>query len=98
MDAEGSKAEFIRLSANWQFKKDPAGIGEKEKWVEGESAVGWSLYRTDLGVGWEQQGHSNAVGMGWCKKSITIPEKIDGKRLYLFFEACDEDAWMWIDG
>jgi len=108
-NVEGGKAEFIKLSASWDFRfiklsgggdsvKVPSTIGDKEKWFESNSTDHWSLFRTDLGVGWEAQGYPDSAGVGWFKKNITIPEKIDGKRLYLFFESCDEDACVWIDG
>lgn len=98
IDMDGGKAEFVRLSAAWDFRPDPSAVGERDRWFDSGSTNDWRLFRTDLGIGWEAQGFTNVTTWGWFRKDITIPAAMAGRPLHLFFEACDEDAWVWLDG
>ena len=89
---------LYRLNAVWRFARDLNDVGQKEKWFAPALKDGtWTSYRTDLGIGWEKQGFPGD-GLGWFRKSIRVPEGLTGKKLYLYFRAVDESAWVYIDG
>jgi hypothetical protein len=88
-----------RLPALWQVRLDPDRIGEQNGWSgPGAPDTGWTKYRTDLGVGWEEQGYPGGDGDGWFRCELTVPTSLDQAHRYLFFGACDEETWVWLDG
>lgn len=95
---KGTDVFLYRLSANWKFARDLENVGQRKGWFKTDfDDSKWSLYRVDLGVGWEEQGFSGD-GFGWFRKLITVPKELNRKHLYLYFRAVDEEAWVYIDG
>lgn len=89
----------LRLPAAWRFALDPDNVGEAKGWAAAEVADGpWATCRTDLDRGWETQGFPGATGLGWYRQRCDLPADLAGKRLYLLFEAVDEDAWVYVNG
>ncbi|MFA6107518.1 MAG: DUF4838 domain-containing protein [Candidatus Latescibacterota bacterium] len=99
VDGGAGTISVYRLPALWQVHLDPARVGEQEHWFgAGAPDRGWTKYRTDLGVGWEEQGFPGADGDGWFRCELTVPASLDRPHRYLFFGACDEETWVWVDG
>jgi len=92
------EAVLYRLDALWRFARDLDEVGQKDKWFATAFNDGaWASYRTDLGIGWEKQGFPGN-GLGWFRKVIRVPKALVGEKLYLYFRAVDESAWVYIDG
>ena len=51
-----------------------------------------------IGQFWEKQGYPNLDGSGWYRKKIKFPKLPAGKKVYMYFGAVDESAWLYIDG
>jgi len=89
----------LRLPAAWRFALDREGAGEAKGWAAADFADGaWATCRTDLDRGWDGQGFPGTTGLGWYRQRLDLPAEFAGKRLTLFFEAADEDAWVYVDG
>jgi hypothetical protein len=96
---DSGAVQVYRLPALWQVRLDRDRVGEAQGWFgAGAPADGWSKYRTDLGVGWEDQGYPGTDGDGWFRCQLTVPGTLNRPYRYLFFAACDEEAWVWLDG
>ena len=89
---------LYRLSAKWRFARDLEDVGREQRWfAPGFEDDQWTQYRSDLGVGWEEQG-SEGNGLGWFRQTIPVPAELKHKHLALYFRAVDESAWVYIDG
>jgi hypothetical protein len=96
---QAGETQVLRLPAAWRFALDPEDVGEAKGWAAADFAdAGWASCRTDLGCGWEAQGFAGATGLGWYRQRLDLPAEFAGKRLFLLFEAVDEDAWVYLNG
>ncbi len=97
--ARESDITILPLSPEWRFATDPKDAGTGAKWFAPEFDDGaWATVRSDVDKGWESQGFEDYTGVGWYRQQFT-PAKLPAKKhLYLFFEAVDEDAIVYIDG
>ena len=78
----------------WRFLRDYAGVGEhagvflpehaNDDWTPIEIETFW--------------GDKGGTGVGWYRRDVNIPPLPMGKRVYLYFEAVDEELVLWIDG
>lgn len=86
-----------RLPADgWKFRTDPQDVGRDEKWYAtdlDESA--WK----DIGIEqfWQKFGF-DYEGVGWYRRTITLPDDPGGDRTVIHFEAVDESTWLWVNG
>lgn len=94
-------AQVARLNAVWKIAADPKKVGEKDAWfapAPGFDDRAWRTVRTDLEWGWEHQGMFGYLGEAWYRQQAAIPDDFKARHVYLLFEACDEDAWVYVDG
>ncbi len=97
--AAAGPVAVYRLPATWQLHLDPQRQGEDQGWAAaGAPDSGWTSYRTDLTVGWEEQGYPGVDGDGWFRCRLHLPDALNRPYRYLFFGACDEETWVWLDG
>lgn len=93
------EVQVYQLPATWALRRDPALEGEAVGWAAADLDVSdWGTYRTDLKTGWEDQGYPGTDGVFWFRSRVTVPPSLDGGYVYLYFRACDEEAWVWVDG
>ncbi|NDK13881.1 MAG: hypothetical protein COY42_04595 [Armatimonadetes bacterium CG_4_10_14_0_8_um_filter_66_14] len=86
-------AKLHPLANSWRFATDPKDEGAEKGWDKPSfDDTKWALVRSDKGSGWEAQGFADYTGAGWYRQNFEVPAQPGGKRLYLFFEAVDEDA------
>ena len=95
----GIDLEDVRVIAfpePWRFKMDPKNIGVTEKWFDPAlDDEKWGLMRTNTGWGWGR----NRPGIGWYRTELPLTEQgIQKKFKYLHFRACDEEAWVYLNG
>ena len=96
------QVKVVTFPEPWRFKIDNDDKGVKGKWFD--SAIddsGWAKIRTDKNVGWEKQGFGGlkAYGYGWYRAELPFTEKDMGRKFkYLYFEAIDEQAWLYLNG
>ncbi|MFP3902938.1 MAG: HEAT repeat domain-containing protein [Armatimonadota bacterium] len=80
----------------WKFRTDPQDVGRDEEWYAvdlHESA--WK----DIGIEkfWQNFGF-DYEGVGWYRRTITLPDDPGGDRTVMHFEAVDESTWLWVNG
>lgn len=96
---QAGEVTVLRLPAAWRLALDPQGVGDQEQWFgTGFDDAKWTAQRIDLGYGWESQGFAGATGVGWYRQRLEVPADLAEKRLYLLFEAVDEDATVYANG
>jgi hypothetical protein len=79
----------------WRFKTDAEEIGLDEQWFGAQlEDSGWETIAIERF--WGDVGPD--PGVGWYRRTITLPEREQPARVQLDFEAVDESAWIWING
>jgi beta-glucuronidase len=86
----------LSLSGIWQFKKDTAGVGEKENWQAGlknSQAIAvpgsWNEQFTDS---------RDYLGLVWYEKETYIPNGWKGQKIVLRIGSANYAAKIWING
>ena len=113
-DIDLDSIEFVPLSNPWRFKLvelDQATIlgpnasdadeGLRHKWFDlATEDSQWSPiqvgkgYTREAGGGW-----GNEPGFGWYRTVLPLTESRRARHFkYLHFSACDEDAWVYLNG
>ena len=100
-DEKGEVTQIYKLSSLWKFKyvgeeKNPPGIDKY--FADDFNDASWRYMRDDVAVGWEEQGMGILDGNAIYRNSFELPEKLPKLHYYLYFIACDEEAWAYING
>ena len=103
-------APFVKLPLFWKFKLDPNDVGIKEKWFTPGLARKWKEHMP-VNRAWEKPySHYrfpskelrakmvNYNGIGWYAASIKVPADWKDRKVYLYFGAVDESAWIYCNG
>ncbi len=99
----GEVRPVLDLDGPWEFRLDPASVGEAEGWC-GESVSFPDSIRVP--GAWDAQGfgeetakmcHSH-VGKGWYGRTVAIPADWQGRRLFLCFGGVYRSAKVWVNG
>ena len=100
IDLEG--VEVVTMPEPWPFKIDTQNEGVKGRWFDPSvDHSPWARIRTDREMGWDKQGFGGAqtVGYGWYRAPLPLSEaQLKKPFKYLYFEASDEDAWVYVNG
>lgn len=101
-DVDMERVQVVTFPEPWQFKldTDDEGVALQLFSVELDDSA-WAQVRTDIERGWEKQGFAGkqSVGYGWYRARLPLAEKdLTREFRYLYFEAVDEDAWVYING
>ena len=88
----------VPLETTWRFKTDPQKVGVEQEWFAPDAPESdWTPMRTDRS--WQSQGYEEYHGSAWYRIRFTMPEDFDTrKHLWLFFEAVDKEAYVYVDG
>ena len=89
------------LPEPWKFKPDPDDEGLANGWFTPDfNDADWAEIRTDLEQGWDGQGfEEQRIGYGWYRQRLAAdPAAAVGRHRYLYFQAVDEDAYVYLDG
>ena len=89
----------ISFSQQWRFAIDPADTGVSKNWhTVGFDDSKWTTVRSDTGQGWEYE-IGPYDGYGWYRGELPVlPEGSEGKLVYIYFGAVDEQAWVYLNG
>ena len=108
------KAKVVAFPELWRFKLlaeteavmtglnvPDVDQGMREKWFDPATDDSqWSSVK--VGTGYTRTaggGWGNKPGFGWYRTEIPLtPKDVKRKFKYLYFEACDEDAWVYVNG
>ncbi len=90
------RVQVITLSKPWRWKMDVEDHGVREKWFgPAFDDRGWETLPTDS----QDKGWGTSTGFGWYRNELPLTKQ-DAKKKYtaLYFGACDEDAWVYLNG
>ena len=102
-DAAGIDHDLLhlKLPVSWKFRPDPRDMGKAAGWFRRQMDDSeWAELRTDISKGWDSQGfEKERVGYGWYRQ-VLAPSKqaAHSKHRFLFFQAVDEQAWVYLNG
>ncbi|MDX9757807.1 MAG: alpha-amylase family glycosyl hydrolase [Bacteroidota bacterium] len=86
----------LNLDGTWQFRPDPRGIGEKEKWFLKSDNRKWDTLTVP--GSWDQRRDlASYDGAGWYRR--VFDADIDtAMSQALIFDAVDDNATVWLNG
>ncbi|MFW5866477.1 MAG: sugar-binding domain-containing protein [Armatimonadota bacterium] len=89
-------ADTIPLpTEDWRFKNDVEDVGLDQQWFGADyDDSNWEAIAIE--EFWGERGPDR--GVGWYRRTFTLPERDRPARAQLAFEAVDESAWVWING
>jgi hypothetical protein len=91
------RADWVNLNGRWQFAFDAKDAGERSGWHR----TGLPSPRRILvpySWGSPASGVPDSADIGWYARTITIPERWRGRRVYLVVGASDWRTSVWLDG
>ena len=94
----------------WNFRIDPKGTGDKEKWFAPGVFLNWKE-KIPIGTVWEKipgkyafpskamrKILSNYDGVVWYGCSMPIPKDWKDREVFVYFGSVDESAWVYCNG
>jgi hypothetical protein len=91
------RTDWINLNGPWQFRFDPQDAGVKERWSI--SAIDFPhTIMVPFPWGSKLSSIPNEGDIGWYRRTLTIPESWQSKRVYLVVGASDWTTTAWLDG
>ena len=86
------------VSRMWRFQPDPKNEGLARGWQSPTLASedGWKDIR--IGTWWELQGWPAVDGLAWYRLEVDIPERWQGRDVFLSFEGVDDSYELYVNG
>ena len=88
--------QSVDLAGIWDFRSDPAGVGERDGWFRGLGAgrpiavpASWNDQFVDM---------SDYLGLAWYQTTFDLPWGWDGKQIHLRFGSVNYLASLWVNG
>jgi hypothetical protein len=94
-DAE--RAEWINLNGAWQLAFDSADTGEAERWYADANTFDRRI-TVPFPWGSPLSGVQDEADIAWYRRTVTVPEAWQGRRVFLVVGACDWHTKGWLDG
>jgi len=100
--ADGADRPSVSLDGSWEFRFAPDDRGIAEHWYSGETAYDRKL---EVPGCWDAQGvgeptdkmRHNAIGIGWYRRSFTIPGGKPGQNVWLVIGGVHRTAKVWLN-
>jgi len=104
-----SSGREVSLAGSWQMRVDPEGRGWGAAWSDVAFSGDAALLPGTMDTNPRQPASSDAdlrgfstrhpfQGTVWYQREIVVPESWHGKHIELFFERCQWETSVWIDG
>lgn len=92
------ESERVDLSGSWHFAPDPLADGETMGWHRSDLEIArWD--EVQVPHTWSVDGrYLGYIGTAWYRKTLTVPQHLDGEHLRLEFEAVFYRARVWVNG
>ncbi|MEA3225232.1 MAG: glycoside hydrolase family 2, partial [Planctomycetota bacterium] len=91
------RPQWLNLNGPWQFRFDEKDVGRKKQWFKDDVDFPDTIM-VPFPWGSKLSGVEDKADIGWYKRSITIPESLLGRRVFLVVGACDWHTTAWLDG
>jgi len=98
-DPQLERAEWQNLNGQWEFEYDP-GLSGEERGMQNSGAV----YSKNISVPFCPESRLSGIANTdflpcvWYRRTISLPEGWQDKRVLLHFGAADYDTKVWLDG
>ena len=90
-------AGHVDLCGEWGFQADPGGIGEQQRWFDESVSREWSPIHVP--GSWQAQGYGVEYhGVGWYRRTFTVPQEWAGRQAWLRFGGVATSARVWVNG
>ncbi len=92
------RPEWMNLNGTCQFKFDPGKSGREQDWYRG------TVYDKEIRVPFCMESHLSGIGYKdfmpavWYRRTFSIPDKWNGKRILFHIGACDFFTRVYING
>ncbi|HEV7990191.1 MAG TPA: glycoside hydrolase family 2 TIM barrel-domain containing protein [Gemmatimonadaceae bacterium] len=91
------RADWLNLNGSWRFAFDAKNEGERSAWFRQELPTARRIL-VPFSWGAPASGVPDSADIGWYSRTITIPERWRGRRVYLVVGASDWRTSVWLDG
>ncbi|MEO7182470.1 MAG: sugar-binding domain-containing protein [Gemmatimonadaceae bacterium] len=91
------RSEWLNLNGRWQFAFDAKDVGERAAWFRSGLPSPKPIL-VPFSWGAPLSGVADSADIGWYARTITIPERWRGRRVYLVVGASDWRTTVWLDG
>jgi hypothetical protein len=91
------RADWLNLNGRWQFAFDARDVGERAAWFR-TGLPSPKPILVPFSWGAPLSGVVDSADIGWYARTITIPERWRGRRVYLVVGASDWRTSVWLDG
>lgn len=82
---------------DWRFHTDVGKVGEINNWFKPDfDDSDWQS--VSIGKTWESELGKDYDGIGWYRRTFTLPQKPAQQGTDIVFEGVDESTWVWING
>jgi hypothetical protein len=91
------RVDWSNLNGKWSFRLDPTNAGIAEAWSAGKVSFPQTIV-VPFPWGSPLSGITNQADIAWYRRSVTVPEGWQGKRVFLVVGASDWLTQGWFDG
>jgi hypothetical protein len=91
------RADWVNLNGRWDFAFDPKNEGEGGAWFR-RALPSPKRILVPFSWGAPASGVADSADIGWYARTVTIPERWRGRRVYLVVGASDWRTSAWVDG
>src|SRR5690349_6922440 len=91
------RAEWVNLNGRWRFSFDAGDEGERAGWQRSALASPRTIL-VPFSWGALLSGVPDSASIGWYERTVTVPERWRGRRVYLVVGASDWRTSAWLDG
>ncbi len=92
-----ARADWLNLNGSWAFRFDAEDQGAAGDWSAGKTTFPQTIL-VPFPWGSPLSGIDNHADIAWYRRSITVPEAWQGRRVFLVVGACDWMTQGWLDG
>ncbi|MBT4820890.1 MAG: DUF4838 domain-containing protein, partial [Lentisphaerae bacterium] len=89
---------LLGVFGDWTFRPDPDDRGMPERWYDVARQAGPDWRAIDVPAFLPKSDAEPFLGYGWYATTFTVPKEHRGRPIELFFEAVDEQAWVFVNG
>ncbi|MGG1515495.1 glycoside hydrolase family 2 TIM barrel-domain containing protein [Paenibacillus oryzisoli] len=94
----GTGETKISLNGSWNFKTDPAKVGEAQNWFNPSyDRTGWDAMKVP--GNWDtENAYSEYKGIAWYARTFTVPADMQGFPVRIQFNAVAYASSVWVNG
>jgi hypothetical protein len=91
------RSAWMNLNGRWEFRFDAADEGMRAAWEKGGTAFPLAI-TVPFPWGSKLSGVPDTAKIGWYARTIEVPSRWQGQRVFLVIGASDWQTTAWLDG